>query len=95
MSNVIQFLEAMGSRPAPSAAEYAAIVAGLEINDAQRRALLDADHAALNALLDGRAKMYCYVATPNEKEPEPESVPDDADGDDDGVPDRDEPDLER
>lgn len=94
MSNVIQFLESMGSRPAPSAAEYAAIVAGLEINEAQRKALLDADHAALNELLDGRAKMYCYVSAPNEKEPEPASVPDD-DSDDDGVPDRDEPDSGR
>jgi len=62
MSNVIRFLETMGSTPM-SASEYAASVAALgrHVDPEQRRALLDRDHAALNDLLSGRATMRCAV----------------------------------
>ncbi|HVR81747.1 MAG TPA: hypothetical protein VHF02_06670 [Luteimonas sp.] len=74
MSNVIQFLEAVGSKPL-SPGEYAASVAELEVNDAQRQALFNRDHVTLNSLLDGRDIMHCMVATPdNEEAP---VVPDD------------------
>ena len=86
MSNVIQFLEAMGRNPALSAAEYAATVAALDANDEQRQALLDRDHAALNQLLDGRAKMICMITTPDERAPN--EAPDQDDG---YVPDTEEP----
>lgn len=67
MSNVIQFLEALGSNPAMtklSAAQYAATVATVDADDMQRQALLNRDHAALNDLLGGRAEMRCVIFPP-------------------------------
>ncbi|HVR81746.1 MAG TPA: hypothetical protein VHF02_06665 [Luteimonas sp.] len=64
MSNVIRFLEAMGSKEL-SAREYAATVAALGVDGPQRQALLDRDHVALNDLLGGRAKMYCMIVAPD------------------------------
>lgn len=64
MSNVIHFLEALGSNPALtklSAAQYAATVAALDVDDSQRQALLDRDQTALNGLLGGRDEMRCVV----------------------------------
>ena len=92
MSNVIQFLEAMGRNPGvhgASAADYAASVALLEIDGAQQQALLDRNPAALNGLLDGRSKMMFYINTPSPDDHE--AIPDDDDSDGDGVPDEDEP----
>ena len=40
MSNVIQFLESLGSRPAPSPAEYAATVASAVTTKRKSRASL-------------------------------------------------------
>jgi hypothetical protein len=71
MSNVIQFLESLGSNPAKAhfaTAAYAAAVASLDVGDAQRQALLDRDHSALNDLLGGREKMMCMVWLPAEDE---------------------------
>lgn len=71
MSNVIQFLESLGSNPSfvrNSAAEFAANVAMLDADDGQRDALLDRDHAALSALIGGRQKMYCAVYAPDEEQ---------------------------
>ena len=62
MSNVVQFMERLGSGPRNlSVADYAASVAALDIDDEQRRALLDRDHDALSGLLGGREKMMCVV----------------------------------
>lgn len=69
MSNVIQFLESLGSNAAMtrlSAAEYAATVASLEIQAGQRRALLDRDVDSLSALLGGRETMRCVIFQPGE-----------------------------
>lgn len=75
MSAVLKFLEAMGrtsSTAAMSDSEYAATVARLDIDAAQRRALLDRDHAALNDLLGGRATMFFgLVPAENDDEPQP------------------------
>ena len=90
MSQIIQFLEAAGREPALSPAGYATAVAALQIPDAQRQALLERDHAALNALLDGRPRMICMVNAPLDDE-EHETNPDDRDGD--GVPDENQPPL--
>lgn len=68
MSNVIQFLESMGSNAAPnrfSTTQYAATLASLDIDDSQRQALLNRDHVALNNLLEGRSEMCCMVNIPN------------------------------
>lgn len=89
MSSVIQFLEAAGRGLALSPARYAAAVAALDVDDAQRQALLDRDYIALNELLDGRAKVLCLITTPDQ---EHESNPDDSDGN--GVPDDDESQLQ-
>lgn len=71
MSNVIQFLEAMGSNPAMtrlSARDYAATVAALDVDAEQRQALVDRDPAALNNLLGGRATMLCTLFPSEEEE---------------------------
>lgn len=65
MSQVIQFLEAAGSSARLSAADYAASVAMLQVSTDQRQALLNGDHLALNALLDGRANMCCQISVPD------------------------------
>ena len=62
MSNVIQFLAAMGGGPGKlSAAEYAANVSALDVDAVQRQALMDRDQCALAGLLGGRAEMRCLV----------------------------------
>lgn len=89
MSNAIQFLETLGRNPAlihSSAQAYAQAVAELDVDDMQRSALLDRDHAVLNALLEGRARMLCAICTPDD-DSEQEAIPDDSDPDGDGVPD--------
>lgn len=87
MSNAIRFLESMGANPAMarlSAAEYRATVELLDVDDAERDALLSRDAIALNGLLGGRSKMYCsqYPARENQphreqEEKEPKEQPDD------------------
>lgn len=71
MSNVIQFLETLGSNPALSrlsAAEYAANVATLDADAKQRQALLVRDHATLSDLVGGRQRMFCSVYAPDEEQ---------------------------
>lgn len=92
MSNIIQFLEAAGREPALSPVDYAMAVAALEIPDAQRQALMERDHAALNALLGGRARMICMINAPDEDEHE--TNPDDGDDGVVDVPDEDQPPLQ-
>ena len=67
MSNVIQFLAALGSRPAMTAADFAATVGELDVGDAQRQALLDRDQDALNGLLGGREQMLCLIMNPGDE----------------------------
>lgn len=70
MSNVIQFLETLGSNSAQarfSTTQYAAAVASLDLGDAQRRALLARDYAELSSLLGGRGKMMCVINAPDEE----------------------------
>jgi len=68
MSDVIQFLEAMGRNPARSTADYAAAVVGLDLDDTQREALLNRDHYALGKLLGGRGNARCVLLTPETSE---------------------------
>jgi hypothetical protein len=76
MSQVIGFLESVGSKPL-DAASYAACVAALDVSPAQRQALFERDHHALNALLGGRPKMVCFVVAPDEDMPaDPDDAPD-------------------
>src|SRR5687768_3814881 len=88
MPNVIQFLESLGAKPALSAAEYAAIVSGLGLREAQRKALLGADPVRIGELLNARTRMMFMISSPDPDDHE--AIPDDGDGEDengDGVPD--------
>jgi len=90
MSNVIQFLESMGQNPALnrlSPADYAAVVAALDVDCAQRQALLARDHVALNDLLEGQKQMMCVLLPADDDEKQQESEPG---RDQDPTPDEDE-----
>lgn len=65
MSNVIRFLESMGSKQL-SAAEYAASVRALDVEAPHKNALLDRDQDALNELLDGRRQLKCAIFAADE-----------------------------
>lgn len=92
MSKVIRFLESVGAAPGLLPDQYAALVAELDIGDAERTALLDRDATTLGDLLGGRAVMRCSVFEP-QREPaqepdrelpgeggdEPDYEPDDSD----------------
>lgn len=82
MSNAIQFLDTLGSQPALSPADYAATVAAIQMDSAQREALLQRDLDKLHDLLGARGSMAVWVATPDGGE-EPQKSPDQPD--DDGV----------
>ena len=73
MINTIRFLETIGASPI-SYADYAGSVAALDVDPAEREALLQHDHAALNDLLRGRQTMFLAVFAPDE-EPCPEDDP--------------------
>lgn len=92
MSNAVAFLETMAGRPlhAWNGDEYDAAVAALDVEPAQRRALLERDGDGLAALLRARATMFCMVMTPDGGETEaPLDAPDrDDDADDDRDDDR-------
>ena len=88
MSNMVGFLETLGSNPALtklSAAEFEALVATLDVGDAQRQALIARDDSALNDLLGGRERMLCVIwpadepmrenDQPGESEPAEETPP--------------------
>jgi hypothetical protein len=66
MSNVIRFLESMGSKPL-SPAEYIAGIRALDVDVTHKRALLDRDESALNELLDGRKKLRCAIFAADEE----------------------------
>lgn len=83
MSDVVAFLETMGGNPSIgrlSAADYAAAVAQLGLDDAQTNALLARDAQALNDLAGARKQCMLVLATPEEPVDEPGD--DDKDGDD-------------
>lgn len=84
MSNAIRFLEAMGtSASVRAAADYAAAVAALDVEPAQRAALLDRDVDLLSRLLDGRPSMFCMILAPDEgKEDEAQEQADEQTGGD-------------
>lgn len=77
MSDVIGFLESLGAGRLADG-DYRSAVADLEVGDVAREALLRRDATALNALLGGRAAMWCAIMTPEESP-------------DDDAPRRDEP----
>lgn len=79
MSQVLQFLEHLG-RHGPAAhlddGEFATAVAGLDVDPAQRQALLGRDAGALAGLLGGRPLMLCSIFPADEPQREDEDAPD-------------------
>lgn len=86
MLNTIRFLETVGANVV-SPAEYAATVALLDVDQSEKVALLQRDHAALNDLLGGRQTMFFAVCAPEDEpfredppaEDEPLGIPPDPD----------------
>jgi hypothetical protein len=79
MLDAIRFLEQAGREPM-SASGYAAAVAELDVDDLQRQALRNGDHAGLANLLGARPAMFFGVFAPEEEpiEEEPfEDAPED------------------
>lgn len=78
MSSAIGFLEGLGSKAPLPASEgaYAAAVAGLEVNDAVRQALLGRDARTLGDLIGGRDRMMMQIWAPNEETPQEDESPD-------------------
>lgn len=77
MSNAIQFLEHLGHSAAwgvHSEETYEHAIDTLQIDENQKRVLLERDHHALNRLLGGRMMMAMHVATPDNDE-SPEEAP--------------------
>lgn len=77
VSNVIQFLESMGSNALMARmtmAEYELAIEGLEVADEQRIALSKRDQKAVGLSLDVRPSMLCFVFAPDQEEnaPSPE-----------------------
>ena len=84
MSKIIQFLESMGrdaSIRRMSVEDYSAAVAVLDVDQAQREALLQRDHTALNDLLGGRSTQMMMSLFPVE---EPKRQDDEKDDDGEG-----------
>ena len=64
MSNVIEFLERLGSNPTLAHGEnagYEAEVAALAVDDEVRQVLMSRDSGALGDLLGGRPQMLCML----------------------------------
>lgn len=96
MSNVIRFLEALGSNPALtrlSVADYEAVVASLDADAAQQQALLGRNHSALNDLLGGRAERMMLMQWAPEEQPfrKDDDQPDDDQPGEEPTPDSDQP----
>ncbi|MDQ3287521.1 MAG: hypothetical protein M3Q42_04540 [Pseudomonadota bacterium] len=71
MSQIIQFLDSLGSSSGAShltEAQYAQSVAALDATGAERQALLERDHLRLGRLLGGREKLICAIFSPSREE---------------------------
>jgi hypothetical protein len=77
MSNVIQFLEALGREPIADAEAYARAVRALDIDEAVRDALLRKDRAALDRLLGARHNVMIALVPAEDDEPADEPKDDD------------------
>lgn len=77
MSNVIQFLEAMGRAPM-SDESYGNAVRSLDVDEAMREALLRKDQNAMSLLLGGRQNVMLLLL-PADDEPGKDDTPNDDD----------------
>ena len=65
MSNLVQFLEALGAEPSLSNTGYANAVDAMGLDAATREALHARDADGINRLLGGRAAMRCSIIAPD------------------------------
>ena len=83
VSNVIRFLESMGSNALMarmSVAEYESTIDSLfEVKALERTALRSRDLKSIGDILDGRTQMLCYVFAPDQDENAPSREDDGAD----------------
>jgi hypothetical protein len=68
VNSAIRFLEQAGRTPM-SPAQYTANVSSLDLDKAQRCALLDRDSQKLNLLLGGRTQVLFAILAPDEEVP--------------------------
>lgn len=71
MSNVIRFLESMGSDALMAKmppAEYSAAISALSVGDDVGRAFMDRDVQRLEDALCDRSKLFCLVFSPADEE---------------------------
>lgn len=66
MSNVIRALETLGRSPM-QASHYAATIDSFVLDRAERKAMLDRDHATLNELMGGTKKMVFAIMAADEE----------------------------
>lgn len=81
MANAIRFLESIG-HSSLSEAQIAARIALLDIDEEQRKALIERDQDALSRLLGGRERLFSSIFAPDEEQsPQPlrEEEPDEED----------------
>lgn len=66
-------------------ADYVAAVASLEVDNAQKNALLNRDVSALTELLDGRPTMFCMILAPDDAQEgeRPDQADEQTEGDED------------
>lgn len=78
VTDVVGFLESLGSRSQDVSSDaYAAEVAALQIDEAQREALTLRDVALLSEAMGGRAAMMCMIWAPDQEPArEDENLPD-------------------
>lgn len=85
MSNVIQFLEAMGSNSMlarMSEKDFSEMLATVEVGSSAKQSLMERDAAALASLMDARPMMFCWVAAPDQDQPNEQETPaEEEDGD--------------
>ncbi|MBL8260986.1 MAG: hypothetical protein JNM58_01075 [Xanthomonadaceae bacterium] len=85
VSNVIQFLEAMGSNSMlarMSSEDFSAMLTKIDAGNATKQSLLNRDAAALASSMDTRPIMFCWVAAPDQESPaEQEGPMEEDDGD--------------
>lgn len=73
MTSVIRFLEGLGAAAPLPPDQVAAAIAALDVNAAQKEALLARDADALSGMLGGRIEMRCSIFEPHR---EPDQEPD-------------------
>lgn len=71
MSNVVQFLEMMGSNAAAArmtGIDFERAIQMLDADECAKSALLHRDEVKLSEALNGRSVMYCLICAPDDED---------------------------